>query len=47
MEQQGKYVNADPYYIDVVMGFGYSREQAINILNGKAPNGETLEQLPF
>lgn len=33
--------------IEKVMEFRYSREEAINILNGLNPNGTPFEQLPF
>ena len=33
--------------IKIVQGFRYSREEAINILNGLNPDGSQYEQLPF
>lgn len=33
--------------ISIVMGYGYSKEEAVNILNGKNPDGSEFEQLPF
>ena len=33
--------------IKLIQGFGYSREEAINILNGLNPDGSQYEQLPF
>lgn len=47
MEQQGKYVNADPFAIKQVMQYGYNRMEAINILNGRNPDGSEFDQLPF
>lgn len=35
------------FYIKKVMEFGYTRKEAINILNGLNPNGTLFEQLPF
>lgn len=35
------------FYIRKVMEFGYTREEAINILNGFNPDGTPFEQLPF
>lgn len=35
------------FYIKKVMEFGYTREEAINILNGLNPNGTPFEQLSF
>lgn len=29
------------------MGYGYTRDEAINILNGFNPDGSTKENLPF
>ena len=37
----------DEISIKIVQGFGYSREEAINILNGKNPDGSEYHQLPF
>ena len=37
----------DEISIKIVQGFGYSREEAINILNGKNPGGSEYHQLPF
>lgn len=33
--------------IKQLQGFGYNREEAINILNGLNPDGSKFEQLPF
>lgn len=33
--------------IKMIQEFGYSREEAINILNGFNPDGSQYEQLPF
>ena len=35
------------FYIKKVMEFGYTTEEAINILNGLNPDGTPFEQLPF
>lgn len=35
------------FYISMVISYGYSREEAINILNGKNPNGSNFIELPF
>lgn len=37
----------DEVSIKLLKGFGYSREEAINILNGLNPDGSQFEQLPF
>ena len=37
----------DEISITIVQGFGYNREEAINILNGLNPDGSQFEQLPF
>lgn len=37
----------DEISIIIVQGFGYNREEAINILNGLNPDGSKFEQLPF
>lgn len=38
----------DEISIKIVQGFGYSREEAINILSGLNPDGsEHFNQLPF
>ena len=33
--------------IEILQGFGYSREEAINILSGLNPDGSEYHQLPF
>ena len=33
--------------IEKLRGFGYSREEAINILSGLNPDGSEYHQLPF
>ena len=33
--------------IKLLKGFGYNREEAINIINGFNPDGSEFEQLPF
>ena len=33
--------------IRVVINYGYTREEAINILNGKNADGSNFVQLPF
>ena len=33
--------------IKKVMKFGYTKDEAINILNGLNPNGSKMEELPF
>ena len=33
--------------ISMVMNLGYTREESINLLNGKNPNGSEYKQLPF
>ena len=35
------------YDISVVISYGYTREEAINILNGKNADGSNFVQLPF
>lgn len=35
------------FYISMVMSYGYSREEAINILNSKNPNRSNFIELPF
>lgn len=35
------------FYINLVMNYGYTREEAINILNGKNPDGSNFVELPF
>ena len=37
----------DELSIKQLQGFGYNREEAINILNGLNPDGSQFEQLPF
>lgn len=37
----------DKESIKLLKGFGYSKEEAINILNGLNPDGSKFEQLPF
>lgn len=34
-------------YIQEVMKFGYTEQEAINILNGKNPDGTPFVELPF
>ena len=33
--------------IRLIMNMGYIREEVINILNGKNPDGNEFKQLPF
>lgn len=33
--------------ISIVMRYGYTREEAINILDGKNPDGSNFVTLPF
>ena len=33
--------------IKTVMAFGYNRDEAINLLDGKNADGTEIEQLPF
>lgn len=33
--------------IDMIMSYGYTRKEAINILNGKNADGSKFVQLPF
>lgn len=33
--------------INIVMSYGYSKEEAVNILDGKNYDGSEFEQLPF
>ena len=35
------------YDINVVISYGYTREEAINILDGKNPDGSKFIELPF
>lgn len=35
------------YDISTVMSYGYTREEAINILDGKNADGSNFVQLPF
>ena len=35
------------YDINIVMSYGYTREEAINILDGKNADGSSFVQLPF
>lgn len=35
------------YIINFVMNYGYIEEEAINILEGKNPDGSEFIQLPF
>lgn len=35
------------YDISVVIDYGYTREEAINILDGKNADGSNFVQLPF
>nr|DAR23101.1 MAG TPA: UBA-like domain protein [Caudoviricetes sp.] len=35
------------FYIRRVMNYGYTREEAINILDGKNPDGSSFIPLPF
>lgn len=35
------------YVINIVMSYGYTKEEAINILDGKEANGNTFVQFPF
>ena len=41
-------IKIDEVSVKIVQGFGYNMEEAINILNGKNPDGsDTFNQLPF
>ena len=33
--------------IEQIIRFGYTRDEAINILNGLNPDGSKMEELPF
>lgn len=35
------------FAISIVMSYGYTREEAINILNSKNPDGSGFIELPF
>ena len=35
------------YIIDLIMNYGYTKEEAINILDGKNSDGSEFIQLPF
>lgn len=35
------------FYIKRVMNYGYTRKEAINILDGKNPDGSSFISLPF
>lgn len=35
------------FAIAQVMGYGYNRDEAINILDGKNPDGSKFIELPF
>lgn len=35
------------FYISMVMSYGYTREEAINILEGKNADGSEFIELPF
>ena len=35
------------FYISMVISYGYTREEAINILEGKNPDGSEFIELPF
>lgn len=35
------------FNISIVMSYGYTREEAINILDGKNPDGSKFIELPF
>lgn len=35
------------YSIRIIMNYGYTKEEAINILNGKNHDGSEFIQLPF
>lgn len=35
------------FYISMVMSYGYTREEAINILDGKNADGSEFIELPF
>lgn len=37
----------EEYDISTVMSYGYTREEAINILDGKNADGSNFVQLPF
>ena len=40
-------MNHIEYDISVVISYGYTREEAINILDGKNADGSTFMELPF
>ena len=40
-------MNHIEYDISVVISYGYTREEAINILDGKNAGGSTFMELPF
>lgn len=42
-----KEVVPNEYIIRRIMGFGYTREEAINVHKGLNPDGTESEQLPF
>ena len=35
------------FYINLVMSYGYTKKEAINILNGKHSDGTDFVELPF
>ena len=40
-------MNHIEYDISVVISYGYTREEAINILDGKSADGSAFIELPF
>ena len=40
-------IKIDEVSVKILQELGYSKEEAINILNGKNPDGSFFEQLPF
>ena len=41
------YMKHSEYFINRVMNYGYTREEAINILDGKNADGSDFIELPF
>lgn len=41
------YMKHSEYFINRVMNYGYTREEAINILDGKNADGSEFIGLPF
>ena len=42
-----QYKTHEEYIRTIMIEFGYSRQEAINILNGKNPDGTHFVELPF